>query len=132
MLDWAKASGYREGDNPADAITRALPKQQAKVRHLPALPYPDVPAFLETLRDAEAAPSVKLAFEFLVLTAARTSEVLGAQWDEIDQNGAAARLRRGPQQYAWDREPWAGRHTKSRPSTPRASRVGLTTKSETW
>ena len=34
VLDWAKASGYREGDNPADAITRALPKQQARVRHL--------------------------------------------------------------------------------------------------
>ncbi len=85
VLDWAKASGYREGDNPADAITRALPKQRVKVRHLPALPYSDVPAFLAALRDAAAAPSVKLAFEFLVLTAARTSEVLGAQWDEIDQ-----------------------------------------------
>ena len=34
VLDWAKAAGYREGDNPADAVTRALPKQQAKVRHL--------------------------------------------------------------------------------------------------
>ena len=88
VLDWAKASGYREGDNPADAITRALPKQRAQVRHLPALPYPDVPAFLEALRGAEAAPSVKLAFEFLVLTAARTSEVLGARWDEIDQRAA--------------------------------------------
>ncbi len=88
VLDWAKASGYREGDNPADAVTRALPKQQAKVRHLPALPYPEVSAFLEALRAAEAAPSVKLAFEFLVLTAARTSEVLGAQWAEIDQQVA--------------------------------------------
>ncbi len=88
VLDWAKASGYREGDNPADAVTRALPKQQAKVRHLPALAYPEVPAFVESLRATEAAPSVKLAFEFLVLTAARTSEVLGALWAEIDQEAA--------------------------------------------
>ena len=88
VLDWAKASGYREGDNPADAITRALPKQKTKVRHLPALAYDDVPAFLETLRDAEAAPTVKLAFECLVLTAARTNEVLGAQWTEIDRQAA--------------------------------------------
>ncbi len=88
VLDWAKAAGYREGDNPADAVTRALPKQQTKVRHLPALAYPDVPDFLEALRAAEAAPAVKLAFEFLVLTAARTSEVLGAQWTEIDQQVA--------------------------------------------
>ena len=86
VLDWAKASGYREGDNPADAITRALPMQKAKVRHLPALAYGDVPAFLATLRDAEAAPTVTLAFQFLILTAARTSEVLGAQWAEIDQH----------------------------------------------
>ena len=88
VLDWAKAAGYREGDNPADAVTRALPKQQTKVRHLPALAYPDVPDFLEALRAAEAAPAVTLAFEFLVLTAARTSEVLGAQWAEIDQDAA--------------------------------------------
>lgn len=86
VLDWAKASGYREGDNPADTVTRALPKQQAKVRHLPAMPYVDVPTFLSTLQNADAAPAVKLAFEFLILTAARTSEVLGAAWDEIDQN----------------------------------------------
>ena len=84
VLDWAKASGYREGDNPADAITRALPTQKAKVRHLPALAYGDVPAFFETLRDADAAPAVTLAFQFLILSAARTSEVLGAQWAEID------------------------------------------------
>ena len=85
VLDWAKASGYREGDNPADTVTRALPKQQAKVRHLPAMPYVDVPTFLSTLRDADGAPALKLAFEFLILTAARTSEVLGAAWNEIDQ-----------------------------------------------
>lgn len=88
VLDWAKASGYREGDNPADAVSRALPKQQARVRHLPAMAYADVPAFLGTLRGAEAAPAVTLAFEFLLLTAVRTSEVLGARWTEIDQQVA--------------------------------------------
>ena len=63
-------------------------RPRRKLRHLPALAYPEVPAFVESLRAAEAAPSVKLAFEFLVLTAARTSEVLGALWAEIDQEAA--------------------------------------------
>jgi integrase len=92
VLDWAKASGYREGDNPADAITRALPKQTARVRHLPALADAEISKFLETLRHSMAAPSVSWAFEFLVLTAARTSEVLGARWAELDQAGLRPRV----------------------------------------
>jgi len=44
-----------------------------------------VPAFVESLPEAEAGEATKLAFEFLILTAARTSEVLGARWEEIDR-----------------------------------------------
>lgn len=85
VLDWAKASGYRTGDNPVDGVTTVLPKTRPAATHHAALPFAQVPAFLQTLRAAEAGDSVKLAFEFLILTAARTGDVLGARWDEIDR-----------------------------------------------
>ena len=84
VFDWAKASGYREGDNPVEGITRALPKVRQAPAHHAALPYGEVPVFIAALREADASASTKLAFEFLILTATRTSEVVGAQWDEID------------------------------------------------
>jgi len=85
VLDWAKASGHRTGDNAVDGVARVLPKHKGTARHHAALPYAKVPAFLEQLRASDAGESTKLAFEFLVLTAARTSEVLGARWAEIDR-----------------------------------------------
>lgn len=51
------------------------------------MPFSKIPAFLQALRAADAGEATKLAFEFLILTAARTSEVLGARWDEIDREG---------------------------------------------
>lgn len=87
VFDYAKVKGWRSGDNPVDGITEALPKHNGKkVEHHAALPYSDVPAFLEALRQASSAVAVKLAFEFTILTAARTSEVLQAKWEEIDFN----------------------------------------------
>jgi len=85
VLDWAKVKGFRAGDNPADTVASALPKMRTPPRHLAALPYLGVPAFVQALRAADAAPAVKLAFEFLILTAARTTEALGAEWTEIDR-----------------------------------------------
>ncbi len=84
ILDWAKASGFRSGDNPTDGLTKVLPKHRAAPKHLPSLAYQAVPKFLTTVPKANASESVRLGFEFLVLTAARTSEVLKATWDEID------------------------------------------------
>jgi integrase len=84
VLDWAKASGYRAGDNPVDGITRVLPKVRKAAIHHAALPYARVPAFIEQLRNSDAGEVTRLAFEFLILTAARTSEVIGAQWSELD------------------------------------------------
>lgn len=84
VLDWAKASGFRTGDNPVDGITKVLPRARKAQAHHAALPYAKVPSFLGALRASDAGLSSKLAFEFLVLTAARTSEVIGAHWDEID------------------------------------------------
>lgn len=85
VFDWARASGHRSGDNPVDGIAQVLPKHKGTAKHHAALPYAKVPAFLDQLRASDAGESTKLAFEFLVLTAARTSEVLGARWAEIDR-----------------------------------------------
>jgi integrase len=84
VFDWAKASGFRVGDNPVDGITKVLPKVRHTPKHHAALPYGQVPAFVELLRLFEANEPTRLAFEFLILTATRTSEVLGARWEEID------------------------------------------------
>jgi integrase len=86
VLDWAKASGYRDGDNPAawKTIGQVLPAvgRIARVEHHPALPYEEMPAFLVQLRKHVGIAA--RALEFTILTAARTNEVLGATWDEID------------------------------------------------
>lgn len=84
VFDWATAAGHREGENPVKAALIGLPKQPERKRHFKALPYSDVPDFIKTLRGSNAADVVRLAFEFLILTAARTSEVINATWDEID------------------------------------------------
>ena len=84
VLDWAKAKGYRDTDNPVKAVLRALPKPPRREKHHASLPYRDLPDFLEQLRSAEMNGSTRLALEFLILTATRTGEVIGAKWPEID------------------------------------------------
>lgn len=76
--------GFATGDNPAHGLTKVLPKQRKGQKHHAALPYQDLPAFLTKLRKADAREPVRLAFEFLILTAARTSEVTRATWSEVD------------------------------------------------
>ena len=84
VCKWAIAQGYR-ADNPAgEQIAAAMPKSRSTVKHQPALPHGEVGAALATIRAADAYLGTKLAFEFLVLTAARSGEVRGATWDEID------------------------------------------------
>lgn len=86
LLDAAKARGYRNGDNPArwrGHIAQILPARAKLSRgHHKAMPYSELPAFMGALRDRDAMAS--LALEFVILTATRTSEVLGAKWCEID------------------------------------------------
>lgn len=84
VMAWAKAAGHRTGDNPVEGVTKGLPKQNDKDLHHAALPYSDVPDFLERLRATGSDELAKLAFEFLILTASRTSETLQATWDEVD------------------------------------------------
>jgi integrase len=87
ILDFAKVRGYRDGENPArwrghlDKLLPARSKVRA-IEHHAALPYAELPAFLAILREQEGIAA--RALEFLILTAARTGEVIGAQWNEID------------------------------------------------
>lgn len=87
VLDWCKAGGYMKGENPArykGHIETLLPRvaKIKKVVHHPAVPYSRAHEFVSALR-AKSGVSA-LALEFLILTAARTGEVIGATWDEID------------------------------------------------
>ncbi len=87
VLDWAKVHGYREGENPArwrGHLDHLLPnwRKVRAVQHHAAMPYRDVPAFMEKLRRDPA--DAARALELLVLTATRVSETLGARWEEIN------------------------------------------------
>ena len=87
VFQWSIAQGLRS-DNPADKnINQALPKVSTR-SHFKALPFAEVPAAVETIRGSGAWLGTKLAFEFLVLTAGRSSEIRLAEWSEIDLDGA--------------------------------------------
>ncbi len=85
VLEWAVAMDCRT-DNPCDRIGRVLGAQHDVVEHLLALPHREVPAAIQTIWGSQGTPTVKLAFEFLVLTAARWGEVRKAEWTEIDRD----------------------------------------------
>jgi hypothetical protein len=74
VLDWAVAQDYRS-DNPAGAISAALPRLCRAARHHAALHYSEVAAAVRRVWDSGAMPVTKLAFEFLVLTATRSGDV---------------------------------------------------------
>ena len=83
VLEWAIALDMRN-DNPCDRVLPVLGPQNDIVTHRQALPHRDVAAAIGTVRAGSAQPAVKLAFEFLIVTASRSGEVRGAQWAEID------------------------------------------------
>ena len=87
VLDWARVRGYRTGENPArwrGNIDHLLPVRSKvrAVKHHAAQPYAEIPAFMIDLRKIEGASAA--ALEFLILTAARTGEVIGARWPEMN------------------------------------------------
>ncbi len=90
VLGWATVRGYRTGENPArwkGHLSEVLPARAEiqKTNHHAALPFVDLPKFVAKLREREALAA--RALEFTILTAARTGEIIGATWDEIDQGG---------------------------------------------
>jgi integrase len=92
VLDWATVSGHRpKGENPARwkghlAMILPSPGAIAKVQHHPALPWSEIGAFMGELRSREGVTA--RALEFAILTAARTNEVIGARWSEVDLDAA--------------------------------------------
>ena len=88
VLNWATVSGLRQGENPArwkGHLEHLLTNisREGRIVHHAALPYQEVGAFMESLRTYDG--SGARALEFLILTAARTGEVIGATWSEIDE-----------------------------------------------
>jgi integrase len=88
ILDWAKARGLRQGENPArwrGHLDHLLPARSKvrRVRHHAALPYADLPAFIWELRSQEGVAA--RALEFTILTAARTGDTIGAACDEFSE-----------------------------------------------
>jgi integrase len=98
VFDWATARRYRTGENPArwrGHLENLLPRvdKVRRVEHLPALPYDQVPSFMEELRGLDGVTA--RALEFAILTAGRTGEIVHARWDEID-NPDDAKIRMIP------------------------------------
>lgn len=87
IWDYGKARYYVSGENPArlkghlDKILSKTAKVK-RVRHFPALPYDEIGTFVTELRRRKGYSA--LGLEFLILTAARTGEIIGAKWSEID------------------------------------------------
>ena len=88
VMDRAVAMEYIDFNPAGDAINGALAKQRRITNHHPALPYRDLPAAIQAVRESTASLSVKLAFELLALTACRSGEVRGMVWDEVDLDEA--------------------------------------------
>lgn len=87
VLDWATVQGHRSGENPArwkGHLEMILPTKSkvAPVTHHSALPFAEMPAFMKRLAGVNGVAA--RALEFTILTAARTGEVIGAEWSEID------------------------------------------------
>ena len=84
VMKWAIAQGFR-ADNPAgDTLSQALGRQADVTQHMRALPHREVAGAIHAVQDSQAGLSTKLAFAFLVLTAARSGEVRLATWEEVD------------------------------------------------
>jgi integrase len=107
VLDWATARSYRQGENPArwrGHLENLLPKKtkRHRVEHHAALSYPEIGTFMVELRRQEGVAA--RALEFAILTAARTGEVIGATWAEIDLDGRlwtipAARMKKADKEH---------------------------------
>lgn len=129
VLDWATARKYRSGENPArwrghlDHLL-AKPSKTKKVVHHAALPFKEVPSFMKSLREVGGVAA--RALEFTILTAARSGEVRGATWDEVDLEGEfwtvpAARMKAGREH----RVPLSDAALALLLSTPKNHRTGL-------
>ena len=133
VMDWAIAMQLRT-DNPCDRVGTVLGPQQDLVKHMPAVHHTEVAAAVRTIWASGATPAVKLAFEFLVLTATRSGEVRGAEWAEIDLRAGvwtipagrtkAKREHRVPLCQALGADPRRGAGARPRPRPARLPQPG--------
>lgn len=92
VLNYAKGKGWRSTDAPMRAVGQLMAGiKQPRGVHFAAMPYTDIPAFMAKLREGDFSIG-RLALQFLILTAARSGEVRGATWKEIDLESAKWRL----------------------------------------
>ena len=82
VLDWSYVKGYRKTEAPMRSLAKGLPRQPRKDGHFAAMPYADVPKLIARLRERSSVG--RLALEALILTAARSGEIRGATWSEVD------------------------------------------------
>nr|WP_279614778.1 site-specific integrase [Sphingomicrobium astaxanthinifaciens] len=112
VLDWAYARGLRNSEAPLRSISRGLPRQPKKDSHFAALPYVELPTLICQL--SERSTVGRRALQFLILTAARSGEVRGATWREID-------LERGQWNIPGDRMKMGKDHKV--PLTPASTKI---------
>ena len=91
-LQWCQAHEFVTFNAAGEGINGALPRMPAVKAHLRALPYREVPEALRIIENCDSRSGARLALRFLVLTAARSGEVRGATWTEIDFEQAAWRI----------------------------------------
>ncbi len=84
VFAWGEAQGHIEGNPAGESISAALPSMPRVREHMRALHYSKMPEALQTIRGSTSGMAAKLALEFLTLTVARSTEVRGATWEEID------------------------------------------------
>lgn len=82
VLDWSYAKGYRPTEAPMRSLSKGLPRQPRKDGHFAAMAFTDVPKLIARLRERSSVG--RLAMEALILTAARSGEIRGATWSEVD------------------------------------------------
>lgn len=93
VLDWAHGKGFRTAALNVSALGKSLPRQPVNDGHHEAMAWRDVSGFIRTMHASpKGSESVKLALEFLILTAARSGEVRGAVWGEIDRDAKLWRI----------------------------------------
>ena len=85
-LEWCQAHGFVESNAAGDAINGALPRMAAVKAHYEALPYREISGVLKAIESSGASTVVRLALLFLIFTAARSGEVRGAVWSEIEMD----------------------------------------------
>lgn len=95
IFRWAMAHGFMETNPAGEAIDGALPRMPKTKAHFRSLPYQEVASALGTVEASQASMAAKLCLRFLVLTAARSGEVRGATWNEIDLKGREWRIPAG-------------------------------------